>query len=191
MEQSANVRSVEALRLLRSGLFAFEAEARDGVTQLVLEVRRAMDWLEHDRVRYWADQYRRASEGVAQARNELERRQLTYGSEEAPSCYEQKKALEQAKRRLRLCEEKRKQVQHWIRAVQHDLHEFEGQIARLNDLLDTDVPRAAAVLERMLTALEKYVQVSGAVSRPPAGAAAPAMGTSHDGPAPGTKGAPA
>ena len=144
---------------MRSGLLAFQADAQDGVTQLVLEVRRATDWLENDRVKYWADQYRKASEAMAQARNELERRQLTYGSEETPSCYEQKKALELAKRRLRLCEEKRKTVQRWIRTVHSELHEFEGQVARMNETLDMDLPRSVAALERMLAALEKYAQV--------------------------------
>jgi len=155
-------------------LLGFAADARDGVTQLVLEVRRAIDWLENDRVRYWADQYDKASEAVAQARNELERRQLSYGSEEPPSCYEQKKALELAKRRLRLCEEKRKAVQRWIRAVHSELHEFDGQVARMNEALDMDVPRGVAALERMLVSLEKYVQTSAPLARPAAAASATA-----------------
>lgn len=166
MDQSANVRSVEAISRLRSGLLAFQADARDGVTQLVLEVRRAVDWLENDRVRYWAEQYRRASEALAEARNELERRQLTYGSEEAPSCFEQKKAVELAKRRLRVCEEKRKAVQRWIRTVHSEMHEFEGQVARLNEVTDMDLPRSVAALERMLVALDKYIQASTPVSTP-------------------------
>ena len=106
MDRSANVTSIDAVRALRAALLNFEAEARDAVVLLVLEVRKALDWLENDRTRYWPEQVRRASERVLQARNDLERAQLTYGSEEPPSCYEQKKALEQAERRLRTCQEK-------------------------------------------------------------------------------------
>jgi hypothetical protein len=160
MDNGARVTSVDSIRSLRAALVNFEGGARDALTLLELEVRKAVDWLEHDRAQYWPDQYRKASEGVAQARNELERRQLTYGSDEPPSCYEQKKALEAAKRRLRLCEEKMKTVKRWIRTVRGELNEFEGQMARMTECLDADIPRAVAALERMLVALEKYLASS-------------------------------
>ncbi|MDP6717046.1 MAG: hypothetical protein QGF59_00265, partial [Pirellulaceae bacterium] len=123
---------------------------------LVLEVRRAMEWLEGDRRRYWPEQARRASQKVVEARNELERCELKYGSEEAPSCYEQKMALQRAKRRLRFCEDQVKVVKQWIRAVRQELNDFEGQAAKLTSILDSDIPHAVTTLERMLRALDKY-----------------------------------
>jgi hypothetical protein len=143
----------------------FEADARDAVAMLQMEVRRAVDWIEQDRRRYWAHQAKKASDWVKQARNALERAELTYGSEEPPPCTEQKKILAKAKRRLQLCEEKIKAVRRWARLVRAELNEFDGQMARMNNYLDTDVPRAAAALERMLRALEKYVQSSQPVLR--------------------------
>jgi hypothetical protein len=143
----------------------FEADARDAVTMLQMEVRRAVDWIEQDRRRYWSHQAKRASDRVKQARNDLERAELTYGSEEPPPCTEQKKMLAVAKRRLQLCEEKIKAVRRWVRVVRAELNEFDGQMARMNNYLDTDVPRAAAALERMLRALEKYVESSQPVLR--------------------------
>ena len=175
MDRAANVTSIDALRALRVAILQFEADARDAVTLLVLEVRKAVDWLESDRTRYWPEECRKASEWVAEARNELARCQLTYGSEQAPSCYAQKKALEQAKRRLRLCEEKIKIVRQWIRSVRAEMHEFEGRMARMNNCLDADVPRAVAALERMLLALERYAEASAPAppdSGPPFSAAA-------------------
>jgi hypothetical protein len=160
MDRSANVTSIDAIRDLRAAFRTFEAHSRDAVTLLTLEVRKALDWLENDRTRYWPEQVRKASERVAEARNELERCQLTYGSEDSPSCYEQKKALERAKRRLRLCEEKVKRVRHWVRTVRGEMDEFDGQMARINNCLDADVPRAVTMLERMLRALERYAETS-------------------------------
>ena len=144
------------MRALRGALFQFEGGVREGLEMLVLEVRRAVDWIENDRRQYWPAQVRRASQRLTEARNELERCQLRYGSEEAPSCYEQKKALERAKRRLRLCEEKVKLTKAWIRTVRHEVNEFEGKVAQLSNCLDSDVPRAAAALDQMLRALDKY-----------------------------------
>ncbi len=161
MDRSANVKSIEGLARLRSALLVFGEEGRDAVTTLVLEVRKAVDWLDQDRTRYWPEQHRKASEAMVEIRSELDRRQLTYGSDLPPSCMEQKKALERAKARIRLCEEKIKAVKHWIRTVRGELNEFEGQVARMTECLDADVPRAVAALERMLTALQKYAQSTG------------------------------
>jgi hypothetical protein len=165
MDRSAHVTSIDAVRTLRAGVLQFEADARDAVSMLQMEVRRAVDWIENDRSRYWSHQAKRASDWVKQARNDLERAELTYGSEEPPPCTEQKKVLAQAKRRLQLCEEKIKAVRRWVRLVRAELNEFDGQMARMNNYLDTDVPRAAAALERMLRALEKYVASTQPVVR--------------------------
>jgi len=191
MDRSANVTSIDAVQEFRTALVEFEGQARDAVTLLVLEIRRAVDWIENDRRRYWPEQARRASQKLIIARNDLERCQLKYGSEEAPSCYEQKKAVERARRRLRLCEEKIRVVKRWIRTIRREQNEFEGQIARTQDMLDTDVPRAVAALERMLTALDKYTQSSSSTSGGPSitnPPTAPDSGNSNsdDGKGPGT-----
>jgi len=156
MGQFANVTSIEAIQALRTALRKFEAGARDGLETLVLEVRRAVDWIENERRRYWPAQVRRASERLVAARNELDRCRLTFGSDEAPSCYEQQQAFERAKRRLRWCEEKVRVTKRWARIVQQEVSDFEGQVAQLNNLLDSDVPRAVAALERMVRALDNY-----------------------------------
>jgi hypothetical protein len=156
MERSANVTSIDGIRELRTSLLKFEDGSRDGLTMLILEVRRAMQWLEVDQRRYWPEQVRRASQKLVEARNDLERCELKYGSEEAPSCYEQKLALQRAKRRLRYCEDQVKVVKHWIQAVRQELNDFEGQVAKLTSVLDADIPHAVTTLERMLRALDKY-----------------------------------
>ena len=146
---------------MRGSMRRFESGAREAIEMLVLEVRRAIDWIEEDRRRYWPALVRRAEEKLVEARSALERCQLTYGSEEAPSCHEQKKAFERARRRLRRCEEKVKLTQRWIRTVRQEVSDFEGQVAQLTNFLDSDVPRAVAALERMLAALEKYTAQHG------------------------------
>ena len=156
MERSANVTSIDGIRELRVSLLKFEEYSRDGLTMLILEVRRAMEWLEGDRRRYWPEQVRRASQKLVEARNNLERCELKYGSEEAPSCYEQKLTFQRAKRRLRYCEDQVKVVKHWIQVVRQELNDFEGQAAKLTSVLDADIPHAVATLERMLRALDKY-----------------------------------
>jgi hypothetical protein len=156
MNRPANVRSIEHVRDLRMSLIKFEEQARDAVDQLAMEVHRALDWIEHDRRRYWPDQVKKASELMAEKRNELERCQMRFGTEEPPSCYEQKMAFERAKRRMRFCEDQVRLTKRWIRMVRAEMTEFEGQKAQMVLTLDNDLPRAIATLGRMLGALEKY-----------------------------------
>ncbi|MGE0759102.1 MAG: hypothetical protein AB7O38_18945 [Pirellulaceae bacterium] len=156
MDRSAHVTSIDAIRDLRAAFAQFGGEAGESIVMLTLEARKAMQWLLHDRARYWPEQLRKAQQRVIQARNELERCQLRYGSEEAPSCFVQKKALEKAKLRMGLCEEKVKAVKHWTNAVRKELEDFESEIARLSNWVETDLPRSLALLERMIRALDRY-----------------------------------
>lgn len=161
MNQSANVTSIDAVRAFRAALVKFEDNARDGLTGLELEIRRAVNWIEVDRRRYWPNQVKQASEEFAQARNALERCQLKYGSEEAPSCYEQKKNYERAKQRLRYCEDQVRKVKQWTQIIRQELTQFDGQMAQMTMCVDTDLPRAIAAISNMIAALERYAGATG------------------------------
>jgi hypothetical protein len=167
MSGPANVTSIEAIRRFKSALQEFEADVRDAVTQLLLEVRRELDWVEVDRARYWPREFQRASDGVAEARHELERREMALRPEDKRSCYEAKLALDAAKRRLRLTERKLRAVRRWRVTVHRETDRFEGRLARLSDFLDTELQRAYASLDRMSTALDRYAEQRRPVGRSP------------------------
>lgn len=161
MNQSANVTSIEAIHAFRAALIKFVENAGDSVVSLELEIRRAVNWIEVDRRRYWPVQVKQASEELAQARNSLERCQLKYGSEEAPSCYEQKKNYERAKQRLRYCEEQVRSVKQWIQTIRQELTVFDGQLAEIRLAVDSDLPRAIAAITNLINALERYAGAPG------------------------------
>lgn len=160
MSQQANVNSIHAIESLYSAMREYESDARDAITILLLEVRKAVDWIDNDRTFYWPRQVRQASEAFIEARNELERRELTTRPEEKPSCYEQKLVVNQAKRRLRFCQSQVETVKKWRRVLHHEVLEFESGIGKLSESLETDFPRAKATLQRLLTALQKYADVT-------------------------------
>ncbi|HUG69477.1 MAG TPA: hypothetical protein VMM76_17125 [Pirellulaceae bacterium] len=164
MNQSANVTSIDALHAFRAALVKFEENARDSITTLELEIRRAVHWIEVDRKRYWAAQVKQASEEAAQARNALERCQLKYGADQAPSCYEQKQNYEQAKRRLRYCEDQVRKVKQWMQTIRHELTVFDGQVAQMRLSVDSELPRAIAAIGNLLNALERYAGAAGDVA---------------------------
>lgn len=163
--QSANVTSVDALRAMKFALEQFDADVRDALVQLQLEVRRPVDWIENDRTQYWPRQARKASDVVSEARIALERCEMSI-SDENRSCYDERKALEKAKRRLRLCEAKIPVVGRWRVKIRKEVDEFDVQLAKLNQFLDTDFLRSITALRRMTEALDRYVQQGGPSERP-------------------------
>jgi hypothetical protein len=158
MSQTANVTSIDAVRNVKAALVQFCADVEAALVAMELEARRPVEWIEGDRARYWPQQARRASDGVQEARQALERCEIRVSSQERPSCYDEKKALEKAKRRLALAEDKSRLVRRWSNEMQKATEDFAMQVARLRSYLETDMVKAIAAAERMAAALDRYVQ---------------------------------
>ena len=158
MSSTANVTSVEALSSFRAALLRFAEDAEAALVALDLEGRRPVDWVEDDRTRYWPQQARRASDNVSEAKLALERCELRVSGEDTRYCYDERKALEKAKRRLLLAEAKIQAVRRWRGQMHKEFEEFQVQIARFRRYLESDLPRAVAAVERMAGSLGKYVE---------------------------------
>src|SRR5437870_6319966 len=155
MASSANVTSIDAIRLVRLALQQFQSEAENALMQLELEGRRPVAWIDNDRAPYWDREVRKASDGLSEARVALERAETTTSAEETKYAYDERKALEKAKRRLRLCEEKVQKVKRWRSVIHKETETFQSQVAKLKRYLEHDVVQAVAALGRMADALDK------------------------------------
>lgn len=164
MAQSANITAIEALRLLKAALVQFEEEVQNGLIALELEARRPVEWVEQDRRHYWPREVRKASDVVSEARLALQRCELTISGEDERSCYDERKALQKAKKRLEKCEDKVRAVRRWIPQIRKEVEEFEVQTAKLKQFLESQFVLAPAALERMAGALDRYVEQGGGPS---------------------------
>lgn len=158
--QGAHLTSIEVVERLRAAIIEFQTDALNAVMQLQLEGRRPLAWIEGDRTLYWPQQLRRASDQVAEARKELERCEVTTSGDQTRYCYDERKALERAKRRLRLCEEKVHAVKRWRVQIRRESDEFHTQLAKLARYLEHDLTKGIAALSRMGSALDRYVRQS-------------------------------
>ena len=159
MATSANVTSIDSIRLIRLALQQFQSDAQNALMQLELEGRRPVTWIENDRRPYWERAVRKASDQQSEARVALERAELTTSAEEHKFAYDERKALEKAKRRLRLCEEKIQKVKRWRTVIHKESEEFEAQVAKLKRYLEHDLVQGVALLGRLAESLDKYVQL--------------------------------
>ncbi|MEX0611346.1 MAG: hypothetical protein WD738_16500 [Pirellulales bacterium] len=162
MSTQANVHSLEAILTLRTALGSFADQVSDALTELDAEMRRMLEWLEHDRPRYWKMQVRRSIDEVHEAQQALHRCLMFPIANERPSCYEERTALKKAQARQAYCQEKVERVRHWQRSVRHELFEYQGRISQLVRLIDIEVPHAKGMLHKIVRHLEEYQSVRAA-----------------------------
>ncbi len=156
MSGPAQVQSVAEIEIFRGALARFEQQAQAALETLTGELRRATDWLQHDRPAYWREQHRLATEGVHQAKLDVERCLTFPVAGERPACREEKANLKKAQVRLEHCREKQELVKHWNCQLQHELVEYEGRIGHLRRMLETELPLAKAKLQLVVRRLDAY-----------------------------------
>lgn len=166
MHASANVTSIAAIRGFCAALRRFAEDAAEALVALDLEVTRGTDYIQQDRMNFWPAQVRRAWDEIAEARIALQRRRAISVADHRSACDEEKKALDQAQQRLRVAQEKVDVVRSWCRTLNREVEEYEGRIGHLRQLLETDLPRAVAVLDRVLQALDAYTAIATPGNQP-------------------------
>ncbi len=169
---NANVGSIEALRQLKAALLLFAEEVSEGIVALELEGRRPMEWIEHDRAQYWPREEKKANDSVAEARLALQKAEATIDATQTKYCHDERKRLEKCKRRWRLCEEKVVAVKRWRPRIGKETMEFQVQVAKVRSWFESDFVQSVAHIERMIAALDRYIQQAapgGSESAPASG----------------------
>ena len=162
MAGQAEVRSIDTLAFVKAALATFAYECGQALSEVELEGRRGVEWITVEQAGYWKAEVRRRGERVNEAMKDLERcRTFKSTGDGPPACTEEKKNLEKARRKLQVAEEKAQAVRHWTPIVQQQFRETGVRLVHFREVLDVDVPKAIALVERMLKSLEAYRQTSG------------------------------
>ncbi len=159
MSDSANVRSLEALERLRSALIQVQHALAATLEEIGAKCQHFLHWLESDAPEHWRAEIRKAFDAVAEARVALERCRMNRVAGHQPSCVEERKALERARRRLEFCQQQLERTRRWHIAARHETDEFHGRLGSLRQAVENGIPKAVTVLERMIAALEEYLAV--------------------------------
>jgi len=156
MSSPAQVRSVDAIEHFCVHLAKYEQQVQSAIETLNSELRRAADWLQHDRPSFWKQQTKRAEDAVHQAKLDLERCLIFPIAGEKPACREEKGVLKKAQLRVDYCREKSERVRHWNRHMQHEMFEYEGRVGQLRRILETELPAARTQLQQIVRRLDEY-----------------------------------
>lgn len=157
MSESANISSVEAVTRFLAVLRDRKTRAENILSAHQQEMHRVIDWLEQELPFLWKQELRRRYDRVAMTRTEYENCKLRAMSGERPSCYEEKKAYDLAKQRLREAEEKIDVVQRWRIKFTQQAEESRGRLGKFQHVLEHDLEKTIALIERMVQSLEAYM----------------------------------
>lgn len=158
MGQRANVTSIDAVDDFAAALLAFKQEASGVLEGLEQQIERAVQWIQQEQRQYWKHELRRSDQQLQEAKINLQRC-LTFKriGDHRPSCIEEKRAVERAKRRQQLCREKNEAVRRWSMAISRAVFEYRAGVGELGQWLEIDAPRSVALLKRIARTLEEYV----------------------------------
>jgi hypothetical protein len=158
MSRAANVLSTQTLKDFKNTLINFGEEARNALSGVEMELRRTRDWLERDQLGYWTAQVKKRNEELMQARADLHKRKISQQGSDAVSDSEQKEALREAQRRLRIAEEKVDLIKKkLIPFLHHEIAEYHSHSQPLGDHLSGGFERSIGAMEKMVVALESYL----------------------------------
>ncbi len=166
MSEFARITSIDALKDFRADLCTFGEQAREVLSAVQMATQRTLDWLD-EQIKHWQREVRRWEDAVAEARTELARRRMIRIGDRAPDCTEQERQLRACRLRLEEAQDKLATTRRWLPAFRRALDEYHGPARQLAGFLEGEQPRALALLQHKIDALEEYVRL----------AAPPAAGT--------------
>ncbi|MGQ0629327.1 MAG: hypothetical protein ACT4PL_14655 [Phycisphaerales bacterium] len=170
MADRAKVNSVDALKDYRQAVAVFVQEVSNALAEIDADMQRAVGWLRFEMLPRWRKELQTRQEQVIAARTERSRKELL-SMADMPSLVEERKKLDQAKRRVSEAEQKIENVKKWARAIDREVMLAKGQSQSIADAVGRDLPAAILRLTRMIDALEKYAQIA-----PPASPGRPGPG---------------
>lgn len=164
---SAQLHSLEKLLDFQAALATFTHHAKEAISAMEVDIRRTLQWLEQQ-LAMWHAEVRRAEEEVFKAKQELAQRRMIRVGDRQMDTTEQEIALAKAQRRLAHGEEKQAACRRWLRKLPEAIDEYQGFAVNYQSILECDVPRMHAFLDRKMDLLEAYMQVA-VPAPPPAG----------------------
>ena len=158
MRQAASVSSINALKDFKRALDTFASIIRTALGEAQSDLQRTTWWVQQDRLTHWQVQKRKRMTQLAQAKSELFRSQVASPDQRVPATLEHK-AVDEAQRRMDEAETKLANIKRWSRVLEREVILYKGHCQQLARAVDGEVPAALIRLDKMVAALEKYVQI--------------------------------
>jgi hypothetical protein len=167
MTQAARVRSLDAIVRFRAAVASFQQEARLCLATIETQLRTILFWLERDRPHFWKREIENCFREVADARVRLHQCRMRRIGDFRPSCIEEQKDLEKARKDTEFAQKQIPVIKRWQGEAAHEANEYHGRAAQLVQTIERDLPRLLALLSFTIDRLEAYASVGTPGAAPP------------------------
>ena len=161
MSPSVEVRAIDDLEELQTGLIRYSDQAQATLAAIARETQRTLDWLE-ERQRHWRGEAQRWREEERRARAAYQRCLASGDDEHPPSCGREEQTLAEARRRLAQAEAEERMATQARQAVQAEAAVYARDASRLRATLQSETVKAVEVLRTKVVVLRSYA--SGGIS---------------------------
>ena len=155
MSPSVEVRAIDALEELQTGLIRYIDQAQTTLAAIARETQRTLDWLE-ERQRHWRGEAQRWREEERRARAAYQRCLNSGDRDHPPSCGREEDALSEARRRLAQAEAEERMATQARQAVQAEAALYARDASRLRATLQNETVKSVQVLRTKVTVLRSY-----------------------------------
>jgi hypothetical protein len=156
---NAKVINLDAIKHFRSTLIKFAESVNSSLGNADSDVNRALSWLDLEAKTYWQSETRKAATKLGQAQEAL-RMKVLYKNIDGttPSAVDEKKEVAKWKARVEHCQQKLVNVQRYTNLIQREAVMYKGAVQRFATTIQGGVPRAVARLDRVMAAIDRYLQ---------------------------------
>ena len=179
MAEGARVESIEILKHLKLALLKFQEASTTALGDAESEMGRTLNWLQHEQDSFWKFQIRKREEIVGRCKEAVRMKKIFKdASGRQQSAIEEEKALKIAMAKLEEANQKLAAVRKWARILPKEIELYKGSVQRFATGVQSELPVAAAHLEKLAGKLQAYVSVSAGAAADGGGEGADASGVS-------------
>lgn len=160
MAGGADVKSLEAVHKFRAAVLNFQEEARLCLQSLESQILKFLGWIERERPGFWKREIELCYRQHGEARVSYHRCRMRKMGDFKPTCFEERKAMEAAKKALEFAQKQVPVVKYWISNAHHEANEYKGRSSQLHQFIERDIPELLSLLANSLERLEQYASVS-------------------------------
>jgi hypothetical protein len=160
MSEGARIDSIDTLKHFRIALIKFAESANTALQDAESDMQQTLNWLENEQLSHWSSQIRKRHEIVERCKEAVRMKKLFKDSSgRTPSAVEEEKALRVAQVKFEEAEQKLANTKKYSRLLQREIQNYKGAVQRFATSLTSEIPVAAATLDKMLVSLEQYLSL--------------------------------
>jgi hypothetical protein len=160
MAEGARVDSIEVLKHLKLALLKFQEAASVALGDAESEMTRIHLWLTTEQDSYWQHQIRKREEIVNRCKEAVRMKTIFKDATgRQQSAIDEQKALRIAQKQLEEAQQKLAAVRKWARVLPKEIEMYKGSVQRFATTVESQIPVAAAHLEKLSGKLEAYVSL--------------------------------